>query len=84
VTATGNKSTSKLFPSNPPSSGPKILVINKMNDASEKIEVVNIRLSPELIKIIDSLIDQGLYSSRSEFIRDICRNYVLEERFKDE
>jgi metal-responsive CopG/Arc/MetJ family transcriptional regulator len=55
-----------------------------MNDASEKIEVVNVRLSPELIKVIDSLIDQGLYNSRSEFIRDICRNYVLEERYKDE
>ena len=55
-----------------------------MNDLLDKIEVVNLRLSPELIKIIDSLIAQGLYSSRSEFIRDICRNYVLEERHRDE
>ena len=55
-----------------------------MNGTSEKIDVINVRLSPELIKIIDSLINQGLYSSRSEFIRDICRNYVLEERYKDE
>jgi len=51
---------------------------------SENIEVVNIRLSAELIAIIDSLVDKGLYSSRSEFIRDICRNYALEERYKDE
>jgi Arc/MetJ-type ribon-helix-helix transcriptional regulator len=55
-----------------------------MNDAREKIDVVNVRLSPELIKIIDSLIQQGYYSSRSEFIRDICRNYALEERYKNE
>ncbi|HYD03765.1 MAG TPA: ribbon-helix-helix domain-containing protein [Alphaproteobacteria bacterium] len=50
---------------------------------SEKIDTINIRLSPELIKIIDSLIEKGLYNSRSEFIRDICRNYVLEERYKE-
>jgi len=82
VTAAGNKSTSKLFPSNPPSGGPKFLVTK--SKMSEKIEVVNVRLSPELIKVIDSLIDQGLYNSRSEFIRDICRNYALEERYKNE
>jgi len=51
---------------------------------ADKIEVVNVRLSPELIKTIDSFIEQGLYSSRSEFIRDMCRKYVLEERYKDE
>jgi Arc/MetJ-type ribon-helix-helix transcriptional regulator len=51
---------------------------------ADKIEVVNVRLSPELIKIIDSLIDKGLYGSRSEFIRDVCRNYALEERYKNE
>jgi metal-responsive CopG/Arc/MetJ family transcriptional regulator len=51
---------------------------------AEKIEVVNVRLSAELIKTIDALIEQGIYNSRSEFIRDICRNYVLEERYKDE
>ncbi|MGV8086792.1 MAG: ribbon-helix-helix domain-containing protein [Candidatus Woesearchaeota archaeon] len=51
---------------------------------SEKIEVVNIRLSKELINIIDSLVEKGLYSSRSEFIRDICRDYALEERYKNE
>lgn len=55
-----------------------------MNETNEKIEVVNVRLSPELIKIIDSLISQGYYNSRSEFIRDICRNYAVEERYKDE
>jgi metal-responsive CopG/Arc/MetJ family transcriptional regulator len=50
----------------------------------EKIDVINIRLSSELIKNVDSLIDQGLYSSRSEAIRELCRNYVIEERYKDE
>lgn len=50
----------------------------------EEIEVINIRLSNELIKKIDELIDQGIYGSRSEVIRDLCRSYVLEERFKNE
>ena len=62
--------------------GPKIF--SNRTKMSEKIEVINVRLSSVLIKIIDTLIDQGLYTSRSEFIRDICRNYVLEERYKDE
>lgn len=48
------------------------------------IEVINVRLSSELIKAIDELIDKGIYSSRSEVIRDLCRNYVLEERYKNE
>ncbi len=50
----------------------------------QKIDTVNLRLSPEIITIIDSLIDKGLYNSRSEFIRDLCRNYVLEQRYKEE
>ena len=50
----------------------------------QKIDTVNIRLSPEIITIVDSLIDKGLYNSRSEFIRDLCRSYVLEERYKEE
>jgi Arc/MetJ-type ribon-helix-helix transcriptional regulator len=57
---------------------------NTSDKMSNQIDVINVRLSPELIKIIDSLIDKGLYSSRSEFIRDVCRNYALEERYKDE
>ncbi|HIH31097.1 TPA: ribbon-helix-helix protein, CopG family [Candidatus Woesearchaeota archaeon] len=55
-----------------------------MDETTEKIETVNVRLSPELIIIIDSYIDKGIYNSRSELIREMCRNYVLEERYKDE
>lgn len=55
-----------------------------MEETTEKIEVVNVRLNSEIIKIIDSYIEKGLYSSRAEFIREMCRNYVLEERYKNE
>ena len=50
----------------------------------DKIDVINVRLSPELINAIDSLIEQGIYSSRSELIRELCRIYILEERYKNE
>ncbi|MFA5797005.1 MAG: ribbon-helix-helix domain-containing protein [Candidatus Woesearchaeota archaeon] len=50
----------------------------------DNIEIINIRLSSELLKKVDELIREGSYSSRSEVIRELCRNYVLEERYKDE
>jgi len=50
----------------------------------EKIDVINVRVSSELIKRIDELIEQGIYSSRSEVIRDLCRSYVLDERYRNE
>lgn len=49
-----------------------------------KIETVSIRLSHELIKNIDVLISKGIYNSRSEAIREFCRNYVLRHRGKNE
>jgi metal-responsive CopG/Arc/MetJ family transcriptional regulator len=55
-----------------------------MDENTEKIDVVNVRLSSELIKVIDSLIEKGIYSSRSEVLRELCRNYVLEERWRNE
>lgn len=55
-----------------------------MDETTEKIEIINVRLTSELINIIDSYIEKGVYSSRAEFIREMCRNYVLEERYKNE
>ncbi|MEM4637910.1 MAG: ribbon-helix-helix domain-containing protein [Candidatus Woesearchaeota archaeon] len=55
-----------------------------MQETTEKTEIVNVRLTSELIDLIDSYIEKGLYSSRAEFIREMCRNYVLEERYKNE
>lgn len=55
-----------------------------MDEQQEKINIVNIRLTSELINIIDSYIEKGIYSSRAELIRELCRNYVLEERYKNE
>ena len=45
-------------------------------------EVVNVRLPKEIVSILDSLINKNIYSSRSEAIREISREYVLEHRTK--
>lgn len=55
-----------------------------MEETTERIEIVNVRLNSELIKTIDSYIERGIYSSRAEFIREMCRNYVLDQREKNE
>lgn len=54
-----------------------------MEETTEKIEIVNVRLTSELIGLIDSYIEKGVYSSRAEIIREMCRTYVLEERYKE-
>jgi len=42
------------------------------------IEVLNVRLPAEIVKWLDSLVEKGIYNSRSEAIRDFCREYVNE------
>lgn len=30
----------------------------------------------KLVEAIDELVEEGIYNSRSEFIRDVCRRYL--------
>ena len=46
------------------------------------IEILNIRISSEIVKWLDSLVDKGVYKSRSEAIREFCREYVNEIKGK--
>jgi Arc/MetJ-type ribon-helix-helix transcriptional regulator len=46
----------------------------------QEIEVVNVRLPPEIVKWIDNAVGKGIYKSRSEAIRHFIRQYVLQER----
>lgn len=39
-------------------------------------EILNIRLSQEMVEWIDSLVKKGLYKSRAEVIRDFTRQYL--------
>jgi Arc/MetJ-type ribon-helix-helix transcriptional regulator len=40
---------------------------------------VNVRLPDEIISMLDRLVARGIFSSRSEAIREFARAYVLEE-----
>jgi Arc/MetJ-type ribon-helix-helix transcriptional regulator len=42
------------------------------------MDTIQIRLTNGIIKKVDGLIDSGLYSSRSEVVRDAVRRLVLE------
>ena len=44
-----------------------------------KIKVLNVRLPDEVIAWLDILVEQGLYNSRAEAIRDFLREYVGNE-----
>ncbi|MBN1377353.1 ribbon-helix-helix protein, CopG family [Candidatus Woesearchaeota archaeon] len=45
----------------------------------EKIEIINIRLPDKIISMLDSLVDEGLFNSRSEAVREFSREYIEEE-----
>jgi Arc/MetJ-type ribon-helix-helix transcriptional regulator len=41
-----------------------------------EIEILNVRLPSEIVKWLDSLVERGIYKSRSEAIREFCRQHV--------
>ena len=41
-----------------------------------EIQVLNIRIPKEIVEWLDSMVESGLYKSRSEAIREFCREYV--------
>ncbi len=42
-----------------------------------KTEVLNVRLPKDLVQFLDLMVQQGIYKSRSEAIREFTREYVL-------
>jgi len=42
-------------------------------------ETLTVRLPDELVRILDSLVEKGLFSNRSEAIREFLREYVEEQ-----
>ena len=42
------------------------------------MDSLQIRLTPELIRRVDKLVDNGIYSNRNEAIRDAVRRMALE------
>ena len=47
-----------------------------------KIDVLNIRMSKPMVEWLDSLVDGGVYKSRSEAVRDFVRDFVEKEAAK--
>ena len=45
-----------------------------------KVEVVNVRLPEEVIRMLDSLVEKHIFNSRSEAIREFAREYVMQQR----
>ncbi len=43
---------------------------------TKDIHLLNVRLQPEVIKWIDSLVEAEIYNNRSEAIREFIRDYV--------
>ncbi|MFH1510206.1 MAG: ribbon-helix-helix domain-containing protein [Candidatus Woesearchaeota archaeon] len=41
-----------------------------------EIVILNVRLSEEAINWLDSEVQKGIYSSRSEAVRDMLRDYI--------
>lgn len=48
------------------------------------VERFGVSISPELLRAFDARIEQKGYASRSEAIRDVIRNYLVEEQWQDE
>ncbi len=44
-----------------------------------KTEVLNVRISKEIVKWLDSLIAKGIYNSRAEAVRDFAREYLSQK-----
>jgi Arc/MetJ-type ribon-helix-helix transcriptional regulator len=43
------------------------------------MDTFQIRMNPELLKRIDSMVKSGIYSSRADVIRDAVRRFVWEK-----
>lgn len=44
------------------------------------VDVINIRLPKEIVEWLDSLVERGIYSNRSEAVREFSREFVEEKK----
>lgn len=50
----------------------------QVKDKEIKMEIITIKMEPELLKKIDETLKENLYSTRTEFIREAIRTKVKE------
>lgn len=46
--------------------------------SNDALETINVRLPDEIVRILDDMVAKGLFSNRSEAIREFARQYVIE------
>ncbi len=46
----------------------------------KEAEIINVRLSEEIVRWLDSLVEKNIYRNRSEAIREFTREYILKSR----
>jgi Arc/MetJ-type ribon-helix-helix transcriptional regulator len=51
-----------------------------VKDNSQEMQILNVRLTPEVISWLDTLVEREIYSSRSEAVRDFIRDYLRSNR----
>ena len=51
-----------------------------IKETEQEMQILNVRLTPEIIKWLDLLVEQDIYSSRSEAVRDFIREYLKSSR----
>jgi Arc/MetJ-type ribon-helix-helix transcriptional regulator len=51
-----------------------------VDNSDKHLETINVRLPEEILKILDELVERGLFANRSEAIREFAREYVLEHK----
>lgn len=57
--------------------------MTKQNEI-EQVQILNVRLPSDVVSWLDSLVLKGLYSSKSEALRDFMREYVQNNRTKND
>ncbi len=48
-----------------------------------KIETITVRLNEDIASWLDSLVEAGIYKSRSEAIRDFARDFLEKQRLRE-
>ena len=57
----------------------KAYIVNNYHSITMVMDSIQVRLSHGLIKKIDQLVETGVYSSRSDVLRDAVRRLVLDK-----
>jgi len=62
---------------NLPELNQKVYIFNKFYPITMVMETLQIRIPKNMLKTMDALIKSGIYSNRSDFIRDSIRRFYL-------